>query len=265
MDLKIAMPEESALMSPVDQAHASAAALVIDSPEMKAVAASDLRSLQARLAAIEEQRTGIVKPLNDVVKRVNDLFRSPAARLNDAVSIIKGKILAYDREQARIAEEARRRAEEEARKERERAAAAAAAAQAKAEKEARELRERAAAAAAAGREAEAAKLESKADSREEAGAEKAAELTMQANAAVHVAAPPPPPKVAGLSTRKKWKGVVKDKAKFVAFVAANPAFLHLLDVNETALNQFAASTKGAADMAGVTFFEDEILSSRRAT
>ena len=79
-----------------------------------------LKTIKDRLNQSEATRTSIVKPINDVVKTVNALFRSPTDRLKEAEGTVKAAMLKYTTEQERIAAEARRKAEEEARKERER-------------------------------------------------------------------------------------------------------------------------------------------------
>lgn len=81
---------------------------------------------------VENRRKWFVKPLNDHVKAINDWFHGIAAPLEQADSILRGKVLRYrqEEERKRREEEARLRrlAEEEARKRREEAEAAAKAA-----------------------------------------------------------------------------------------------------------------------------------------
>lgn len=57
---------------------------------------------------LEERRKFFTKPLNDQVKRINDLFKDLGAPLETADSILRGKVLTYRQEQEKI-----RRAEEE--------------------------------------------------------------------------------------------------------------------------------------------------------
>jgi uncharacterized protein YoxC len=68
------------------------------------------------------------------------------------------------------------------------------------------------------------------------------------------------PKIAGQSTRKIWKGKVIDKAAFLEFVVNNPHFLHLIDVNQIALNNFASSSKGEVPLSGIEFYQESIMS-----
>ncbi len=55
---------------------------------------------------LEAQRVSLVKPLNDHVKFINGQFRDWMEPLKSANEIVREKVLAYTREQARIAAEA---------------------------------------------------------------------------------------------------------------------------------------------------------------
>lgn len=87
----------------------------------------------------ETARKALVKPLNDHVKFINQSFKEKTGPLAEADEIVRGKVVAYEREQDRLrraeqerlqreAEEQRQREEAEARAAREAAEAAAAAA-----------------------------------------------------------------------------------------------------------------------------------------
>lgn len=264
MDIKIAMPEQSALMTPAQSALASIEALTIDSPTMYAEAGDELRRITTKIGQLDQQRSEIVKPLNDTVKRINDLFRAPLDMLRHGQSVLKTKMVTYSAEQERIAAEARRVAEAAARAERERLAAEAAAAQAQADEEARALREQAEAAKEAGNVAEAAELESRAESRLDAGHEDAVALELASHAvAAMPAVAPEKVAAAGTALRGAWKGRVTDKASFVRFVAANPDFIGLLSVDQSALNMLAKSTKGEKSVPGVEFYQERTIAARK--
>jgi len=245
---------------------ASAKDFVIDSPTMYELAAEDLAKVKALVKHVEEKRTAITGPLNQAVKAVNDLFRAPKTYLDEAESVLKGALLTYDREQQRKADEARREAERLARVERERIEAEAREAARKSQVEADAIAAEAAAAAAAGDAAKAAELEQAAISTAEAGAVEARSIQMTAD--LVTAAPVPvasaAPKVSGLSTRKNWKARCVDKIALVRFVAANPTFLNLLDVNQSALNQMAKAQKDAMQIGGCEAYPDEVMSARAA-
>jgi hypothetical protein len=136
--------------------------------------AQDLRRVKAAQKRIEDLRTAFVKPLNDHVKRINEFFRAPAARLADAEGKIKRGLLAFQQEEDRRRRDEQRRLEEEARKERER------------------LAKQAEKAAAAGK------------------VEKAETLEARAAQVVAPVLQTETPKVAGVSTRSVWKFEIVD-------------------------------------------------------
>lgn len=82
---------------------------------------------------------------------------------------------------------------------------------------------------------------------------------------------PPPPVAAqpitnirGASVRENWKCEITSKAELVKFVAANPQFLTLVDVNQTAANQLAKAQKSGLKLPGLRAFNDVVLTKRRA-
>lgn len=254
------------LAGKAQKALSSAEAFVIDSPTMYEIASDDLKSVKTLMKQVEEQRTSITGPLNQVLKAVNELFRAPKEYLESAEAKLKGALLTYDREQQRKAEEARRAAEEVARKERERIEAEAREAQRVAQEEADRIAKEAAAAAAAGDAAKAEQLQAQAQETVAAGAQLAQDIAMTAE--LVTAAPVPiasaAPKVSGLSTRKNWKARCTDKMALIRFVAAHPEHQHLLEVNQSALNQLAKAQKDAMRIEGVEAYPDEVMSARAA-
>lgn len=244
----------------------NAETLVIDSPTMYELAADDLKKVKSLAKDVEEKRTAITGPLNQAVKAVNDLFRSPKEFLQNAENTIKGAMLTYDREQQRKAEEARREAERKAREERDRIEAEARETARKAQEEADRIAKEAAAAAAAGDQSKAEELTLQA---EQTAASGAAEAEAIANTADMVIAAPVPlvtaaPKVSGLSTRQNWKARLTDKMALIRFIAEHPEHQHLLDVNQSALNQLAKAQKDAMRLPGVEAYPDAVMSARAA-
>lgn len=84
------------------QINLEAADLVATAEELVIIddlAAADATSTLAFIAGvkkrIEEKRTFFVKPLNDQVKKINELFKETAAPLARADYILRGKLLAY--------------------------------------------------------------------------------------------------------------------------------------------------------------------------
>ena len=81
-----------------------AQAFIIDSPEQAETINDILRKVKGKAKDIETRRTEIVGPINDSVKRINDLFRQPLKVLADVERVIKDKLLVYDQAQRRIRE-----------------------------------------------------------------------------------------------------------------------------------------------------------------
>ena len=244
----------------------SAQGYVIDSPTMYQLASDDLKGVKALMKQVEDQRTSITGPLNQALRAVNDLFRAPKDYLESAEAALKGALLAYDREQQRKADEARRAADEAARKERERIEAEAREAERAAREEAERIAREAAAAAAAGDQQKAEELKAEAERTAAAGAEQAQQI---ATAAELVTAAPVPvataaPKVTGLSTRQNWKARCVDKMALIRFIAEHPEHQHLVDINQSALNQLAKAQKEAMRIPGVEAYPDAVMSARAA-
>ena len=82
-----------------------AEAMVIESDETVIGATNLLGYIAQSKKQFEDRRTGIVKPLNDNVKRVNDAFRGITAPLNTAETILKQKVLIYNRAQEKKRQE----------------------------------------------------------------------------------------------------------------------------------------------------------------
>jgi len=202
-----------------------AAKLAIESDEADAAATSMLGIGSAIQRAAETKRTGMVKPLNDQVKAINDFFKRELAPFVDARPGLEQKSLGWRRKKAAL------KAEADARAERERLAAEALAAEAvKAEQ--------------AGQTAVAEQL-----------LEKAVESEGNAAAAVIVAAQPVRNTVVtsmGASTvQKRWTFKVIDLANV-------PRAYLVLD--ERAVRE--AIRQGMREIAGLEIVQDESLSVR---
>lgn len=226
----LAKPDEALILSAHQMlALARQTYAVINTADECEAAAEDLKGIKAKQKALEDARTTITKPLLEAQRAVNALFKRPQDTLAEAERIVKRGILAYqDREdQKRRAAEAA--AAEAARKEREK------------------LEAQAAKAAAAGK------------------VEKAEAL--QATAAAipeRIALPSSAPVLGGVATRSTWRAEVADKAALVAYIATHAEWLHLVDVNLTALNGLARSQKSALALPGVKAVEEKQLAARAA-
>lgn len=183
--ISIATPDATALNKSAETFLVTARSLEIDSPDMYQMAAGELQQIKRKAKDLEEQRVGLVTPLNGVVKKINDMFRAPLEFLSQAEATIKGTMITYDREQERKVAEERRKAEEAAARERARLQAEAAAAAAKVKAEEDRLRAEAEAAERKAQQArdEEARLRREAEEAGRAGDRaRAAELEAKAKA-----------------------------------------------------------------------------------
>lgn len=268
--ITVATPDSAALTSNAQRALDSARTMIIDSDAMYQCAADDLAAIKKKAKDLEEQRTGIVKPLNESVKKINDLFRAPLDFLAQAESTIKRAMISYqdEQEKKRKQEEARLRAEAEkkAAEERARIEAQRKADEERARIEAERLERERQEALAKGDTVAAAKIEAKAEKAAEVADIKAAASEQQAAAVfvAPVAATIAPPSAKGVSIKGVWKAEVTDKLALVKFVAANPQFLNLLDPATKEINAIAKALKDNARIDGVKIYEDKSLASRAA-
>lgn len=151
-------------------------------PENYAKTGMVLQTLKAKAKEIEDMRVALVKPLNDHVNRINDLFRPVSAKVKAAQDAVKRFVERYQ------VEERKKVAAETARLQ--------AIADEKAAKERAELKAKADAAAAAGHKATAAVY-----------AKKAETVVAQAPVVVQTAAP------AGIVTAKVWTFEIVDPTR----------------------------------------------------
>lgn len=252
----LTIPDSAAMTGRAKQALDFIQSFQIDSPETYSLAADELKAIKTRANAIEAQRTDITGPINKALKAINDLFRGPADLLAQAERTIKGKMLAWDQEQERIAAEARRKAEAAAAAERARLEEEAAARQREADAAAA-----AAAAATAAGDAQAAQLAQAAADRAQAEAQ-----TVATTAQMVVAAPVAlaPAKTAGISTSKKIDFEVVDLHALVKHIAANPDLLALVAADNVKLRAYVKGLGMNCKLPGVRVFEDRVLSARAA-
>lgn len=258
---------------------AQAKAYVIDSPEMYAAAASDLREIVTKKKSLNDQRLSITRPLDEAKKRVMALFNAPIEFLDSAETILKRGITHYDNEQEQIRreEEAQRRREIEA--EQRRLAEEAA----KAEAERKRLEEEARKATEAGRHDHAAQLEREAQTQlANTNAARDAAATMP----TEIVAATEKPAAAGISMTETWSAEVVafptlviavaavelmkhcqgDAAKLLDIVSRAAAYrapLGALQANTVFLGQQARSLKAQLDYPGVKATATRGVSARR--
>lgn len=267
----VSIPDSNALSGSAQRALTSANNLVIDSHEMYQIAGEDLANIKRRQKDLEEQRTGIVKPLNEAVKRINDMFRAPMDFLTQAEGILKRRMLTYtdEQERKRRAEEAKMRAEAERRaaEERARIEAQRRADEERSRMEQEKLECERQTALDAGETVRAAKIEARVEGVKEAAEirNSAAEeqISMVASAPV-ITQTTSAPALKGVSSRGIWKADVTDKLALVKFVAANPQYINLLEPATKELGAIAKALKANAVIDGVRIYEEKVLSSRSA-
>ncbi len=221
------MPNDEKLSAAAQRFLEQAKAMVIDSDDMLSIANDELKAIKKHAGDLSAERVELTKPLDDLKKKLMDKFRKPLAVLDEAEGIYKRTIGGYltKREDARRAAQAR--ADEEARKEAE-------------------------------------KLQKRAEKAEASGNIEKAQALAATATAVAASAPivPATPKVDGLSTAKLYKGEVTDFAALLRFVADNPMFRNLIEVNQAALNKAASSFKEQLAIPGVKLVIEQSVRSR---
>lgn len=252
----LSLPDSAALSGRAQQALGFIQSMTIDSAETYGFAADELMAIKARANALEDQRTAITGPINKALKAINDLFRGPADLLGQGEKILKGKMLAWDQEQARIQAEARRKAEEIAAAERHKLEAEAAERQREAEAQAEAARR----ATAAG-DAQAAALAQANAQRAQSEAQAAASTAQMVVAPVLMVAPT---KVSGISTSKKLDFKVTDLHALIKHVAEHPELINLVTEDNVKLRAYVKGVGLACKLPGVHVFEDSVISARAA-
>jgi len=264
----LSLPDSAALSGRAQQALGFIQSMTITSAEDYGFAADELMAIKTRANVLEKQRTAITGPMNTALKGINDLFRGPADLLAQGERVLKGKMLAWDQEQERLARIERERAEAAAAVERKRLEEEAAARQADADAHAEAARK----AAAAGDEQAAAVAQANAD-RANSQAQEAAitsQLVVAAPAVVAIE------KTKGISTSKKVDFDVTSLRLLVAYIAtgkvyeegdpalAHPELLGLLVADTVRLRAYVKGLGLACQLPGVRVFEERVLSARAA-
>jgi hypothetical protein len=252
----LALPDSAGLAARAQQALTFVQSFEIASVEDYGLAADELRAIKVRANKLEEQRTAITGPINAGLKAVNNLFRAPAEFLAQGERVLKGKMLAWDQEQERLARIEREKAGAIAAAERKRLEEEAAARQAEADKQAEIARK----AQAAG-DAQAVQIaQANADraNSESQEAAIAAQLVVAAPAVVAIE------KTKGISTSKKVDFEVVDLHALIKHVAAHPELINLVIADSVKLRAYVKGLGMACQLPGVRVFEERILSSRAA-
>lgn len=239
----------------------------IATPTERIAGSSARRSIKERIAAIEGERKALVTPLNDTVKRINDLFRGPLDTLKLADETQRCMAVAYDQDQERLRKEEERRLNaieaERTRKEREKIEQEAQrqrVIQEQKEREATEARRKAEEAEGAERKRLLAEAEA-AERKAAAAAAKVEEKEEQASTVVeHTVTVSAPEKPKGESTRKLWSAKLSNKADLImaASLGSDIAATCLM-FDQVAANKLATALKGAVIVPGMDWESKDSL------
>ncbi len=236
-NVSIAAPNPEALRRGASSALDLVQSFEITDAATFSIAAEELQSIKARKDKLTEQRLGITRPLDGVKNAIMTLFRGPIEMLDQAEQILKGKMLAWQRDEQRKADEARIAAERAAQAERDR------------------LKAEADALAAQGRTGEAA----------------VKEQVAQMVVAAPIAAPAPPV-AKGISTRETIDYEVESIAKLVAFIVtgngdatlARPDLLPLIGEGDSVkLRAYVRGLGLQCNLPGVRVFPKHTLAARK--
>lgn len=217
-------PDAESLMAEAKQAQQTADFIVIVDQQSLEFATKEMNAMSARLKELDKLRKSITQPMDQAKKGVMALFNPPTEMYKRSIAVIKEGIARYTLEQERKAAEERARAEAMA--EAERKALEARAAESETPQEAAAIRE--------------------------------------AAAMVIADAPAAPAKVKGMSTTKRWRGVVVDLGLFLEYAAKHPEVQQCFEVRQGALDRFIAATGGTVNIPGVEARQEVIVSSRGA-
>lgn len=184
---------------------------------------------------LDEERDGMVRPLNQQVKEVNATFKAITEKLDNGEKRIKSAMGIYFQEQERQRIEAQRKLEAEAEAKR-RAA----------EEKAAEERRKAEEYAAQGRQ----EMADKAASRAEAQEDRAVNTVAQVIEA---------PKTEGVAFRTKYTARITDARKVVEYcMVTNPQCVHMIIIDLKVAEKMIEGTKGAMRIPGIEYTETRI-------
>lgn len=227
-------PEFDQLEDLIEATLSDAKALKITTAEEYAAVAEYVRDeLKPRMRDIEAFFAKIKKPLNDTRNAVLALERERTTALESAIAALNAALVAYDREQKRIREEAERLAREQAQKVQE------------------------------------TRIAEQVTKLEGMGLTEAAEELAAATPIAPMAAPVAPevgavPKIEGVHTTTHWKAQVLDVARFIRWVAQDPENrAHYITPNQKALDETARAQRKAFTIPGCTAVPSESKTFRK--
>jgi colicin import membrane protein len=223
----------------------------ITSTEDCAYVADVVIAKKGQLKRLEETRRSYVAPLNDATKAINAAFGLVTSVLEEIERVGKAGIAQWERAEQERVREAQRKADEAAAIERKRLAEEAAALEAQAK--------------AAEAQAVAKPDSAQGDAAiQEAQELRAASFAVQAEVMTTRAAPVLAARIKGTSIRENWQAELTDKQALVKFIAANPEYLNLVDLNSSAAKAVAKVQKGNCQIPGLRVWDQGTVSMRAA-
>ena len=240
----LTVPDSAAQSRRAEFSLRSAQDMVIADADDYQLACDELGEINDRMKRLDEQRKSITDPLRKAADAVMQLFRAPAETLALAKAELSGKMLAWNQEQRRIAEEAAAKVRAEQEAERKRNAEAAAQLKAEADALAEKARETGDCAAE--------------DAAMEATAA-AAQAAQSANMVTRVAAVSAPAAAKGAAVRSVVDFEVINLLALVQHVAKNPGLINLLAANPVPLRAQVKATGENTQLPGVRIFRKESI------
>jgi hypothetical protein len=198
---------------------------IIENNEQSIHSTNLLKLIKVESKELEEKRKSLTQPLNDTMKKINEMYKPTITLLKDAEGTIKQSLITFMErlEAMRLKEEA----------------IAIAKAEALEDKRIKNLQDRAKTASEKGNDKMAEKLNAQAENVHVPIVVKSSEFEKQK----------------GISTVERWKAEVIDKSKIP---------LNYMIVDIAMLNKIAIATKGTLEISGVKFYKESSMSVRIA-
>lgn len=216
------------------EAEATAEFITITDDEENAMAVNTLSNIKSFGKEVESARTETVKPLNDLVKRVNGMYKPITDSLSKSETVIKGKMLVFAnaKERLRREEEAKRQREFEEQKE-------------IAQKEAEALQKKA--------DAEAKKKGTAPVIVEQKFVEPPTSLMQEKTVRASE----------GISTiQKSWKGEVSNPMEILKAIVEGKVSVSAIEFKTSELNNYAKAKKIEGVFDGIKVYEHQTVVSR---
>lgn len=256
--VNLMIPHQHHLATVADRVLASARDLMVDSHAMYEAANDDLGAVMRSLTTLVEKLRLITDPLRQSESAARDVFRPTISAHEQAIAIIKTKMLYYMRAVESQRAKERAAAEEIAREQATIARVAADALRVQAERVRRNAEE-----AAATMQAETAAATRELAAQEAHSCELQAAEIATVSALTTAALPlTEKPKAQGAIVVKRLRAQINDLGAAVRWIGAHPEYLNLVDLPITKLSRAGQLTNGKLEIDGVEWIEDMSLTQR---